>query len=109
MVIDEADDSAIWAEVQSAVAEKTPPPRRIPSSTQQTPCLRNTGSFVNTTEHRKYVDDILKQELRIMYIDIPNTINAYSGDIDDLNTASDVFFRQCCSGPRPMFEEGWTS
>ena len=50
------DDSLIWKLVYDAVTESTPPPRLTASSLQQTPWLRNTSSFANSSEHRKYVD-----------------------------------------------------
>ncbi|RSL39132.1 hypothetical protein CEP51_016841, partial [Fusarium floridanum] len=50
-------DALIWDQVYDAVTESTPPPRPIASSLQQTPWLRNTSSFANSSEHRKYVDD----------------------------------------------------
>ncbi|RYP14111.1 hypothetical protein DL767_010419 [Monosporascus sp. MG133] len=56
-------DEKIWDAVYDAVAESTPPPRPIASSLQQTPWLRNTSSFANSSEYRKYVDDVLKEEL----------------------------------------------
>ncbi|RMI96310.1 hypothetical protein CDV36_016325, partial [Fusarium kuroshium] len=56
-------DALIWDQVYDAVTESTPPPRPIASSLQQTPWLRNTSSFANSSEHRKYVDDVLKEEL----------------------------------------------
>jgi hypothetical protein len=39
-----------------------PPPRPL-SSFPQIPWLYNTSSFANSFEHRKYVDDVLKEEL----------------------------------------------
>ncbi|KAK0621573.1 hypothetical protein B0T17DRAFT_295605 [Bombardia bombarda] len=59
----EKPDSEIWDQVYNAVTESTPPPRPIASSLQQTPWLRNTSSFANSSEHRKYMDDVLKEEL----------------------------------------------
>ncbi len=56
---DNPDDVLIWDQASNAVTESTPPPRPIASSLLQTPWLRNTSSFVNSTEHRKYVDAVL--------------------------------------------------
>ncbi|KAF3768658.1 hypothetical protein M406DRAFT_28806, partial [Cryphonectria parasitica EP155] len=105
---DGADDSAIWKLVKSAVAEATPPPRPIASSIQQTPWLRNTSSFPNSSEYRKHVDGILKEELGHLYVGIPKFWDKYFGGVDGLETAS-VFFKQCMSGPTPMFDDGWTT
>ncbi|KAK7398159.1 hypothetical protein QQX98_012466 [Neonectria punicea] len=106
--INEADDSAIWDQVKSAVAETTPPPRPIPSSIQQTPWLRNTSSFPNSSEYRKHVDGVLKEELGLMYVGLPKFWDTYFGGMDDLKTASEAFFKQCVKEPSPMFTNGWT-
>lgn len=106
--IDKADDSAIWNQVKSAVAEATPPPRPIPSSIQQTPWVRNTSSFPNSSEYRKHVDGVLKEELGLMYVGLPKFWDTYFGGIDNLEAASEAFFKQCVSGPSPLFENGWT-
>lgn len=106
--IDKADDSAIWNQVKSAVAEATSPPRPIPSSIQQTPWVRNTSGFPNSSEHRKYVDGVLKEELGLMYMGLPKFWDTYFGGIDDLEMATEAFFKQCVKGPSPLFENGWT-
>ena len=38
-------------------------PRTKAPSLQQTPWLRNTTGFGNFSEHRQYVDGVLKEEL----------------------------------------------
>ena len=61
-VLSKEPDHFIWDKVYAFVTKSTPP--IFPASSfQQTPWLRNTSSFVNSTEHRKYVDDVLKEEL----------------------------------------------
>ena len=65
-VLNNEPDEVIWNKVYTAVTESTPP--RPASSIQQTPWLRSTSSFANPTEHRKYVDDVLKEELGPMYV-----------------------------------------
>jgi hypothetical protein len=65
-------DDSIWDRVYDAVTESTPPPR--PSlSFQQTPLSTNTGSFANSTERRKHVDNVLKEELGPLYVGILGT------------------------------------
>ncbi|KAH7118143.1 hypothetical protein B0J13DRAFT_652576, partial [Dactylonectria estremocensis] len=103
---DEADDALIWDQVYNAVTESTPPPRPVASSIQQTPWLRNTSSFANSSEHRKYVDDVLKEELGPMYVGLRNFHETYFGDVADLETASEAFFKQCQEGSNPLFDEG---
>ncbi|RMI93034.1 hypothetical protein CDV36_016569, partial [Fusarium kuroshium] len=100
-------DTLIWGRVYVAVTESTPPPRPIASSLQQTPWLRNTSSFANSSEHRKYVDDVLKEELGTLYVELRNFHGAYFGGVAGLDTASQAFFEQCVQGSDPLFEDGW--
>ncbi|RSL43016.1 hypothetical protein CEP51_016410 [Fusarium floridanum] len=104
---DEPDDILIWDQVYNAVAESTPPPRPVAASIQQTPWLRNTSSFANSSEHRKYVDDVLKEELGSMYVGLRNFHETYFGDVPGLEMASDAFFKQCQEGSNPLFDSGW--
>ncbi|KAK3371659.1 hypothetical protein B0T24DRAFT_531126 [Lasiosphaeria ovina] len=64
-------DALIWKEVYNAVTEPTPPPQPIASSLQQTPWLHNTSSFANSSEYRKDVDRVLRDELGVMYVGHP--------------------------------------
>ncbi|KAG8664999.1 uncharacterized protein FPOAC1_012977 [Fusarium poae] len=100
-------DTLIWDQVYVAVAESTPPPRQIASSLQQTPWLRNTSSFANSSEHRKYVDDVLKEELGSMYVGLRRFHDAYFGGVAGLDAASQAFFDQCVEASDPLFEDGW--
>ncbi|KAH8748471.1 hypothetical protein F5883DRAFT_473975 [Diaporthe sp. PMI_573] len=105
---DDSEDALIWDRVYSAVTESTPPPRPVASSLQQTPWLRNTSSFANSSEHRKYVDNVLKEELGPMYVDLPDFHETYFGDVPNLETASKTFFGECSQGSNPLFNNGWT-
>ncbi|RSL76756.1 hypothetical protein CDV31_017362, partial [Fusarium ambrosium] len=100
-------DTLIWNHAYNAIIESTPPPRPIASSLQQTPWLRNTSSFANSSEHRKYVDDVLKEELGTLYVGLRNFHGAYFGGVAGLDTASQAFFEQCVQGSDPLFENGW--
>ncbi|KAF3768239.1 hypothetical protein M406DRAFT_249998 [Cryphonectria parasitica EP155] len=105
---DSPDDALIWDQVYHAVTESTPPPRPIASSVQQTPLFRNTSSFANSSEYRKYVDDVLKEELGVMYVGLPHFDQTYFGDVVNLETASEAFFKECKEGASPLFRAGWT-
>ncbi|KAK0612607.1 hypothetical protein B0T17DRAFT_649038 [Bombardia bombarda] len=104
----EIPDNEIWDQVYNAVTESTPPPQPIASSLQQTPWLRNTSSFVNSSEHRKYMDDVLKEELGLLYIGLRGFEQTYFKNIADLETASEAFFKQCTREGDPLFDDGWT-
>ena len=86
-VLSEESDEVIWDKVYAVVTESTPPPC-LASSFQQTPWLRNTSSFANSTEHRKYVDDVLKEELGPMYVGVPGFSEAFFGKVAGLGPAA---------------------
>jgi len=104
---DPLDDALLWDRVYDAVTESTPPPRLIASALQQTPSRRNTGSFANTSEYHKYVDTVLKEELRHLYVGLPNFHETYFSSVPHLATASETFFEDCLRGRRPLFNNGW--
>jgi hypothetical protein len=107
-VLNKQPDEAIWNAVCDAVTESTPPPRPT-SSILQTPWLRSTGSFANSTEHRKYVDDVLKEELGSMHVGIPGFSEAFFGEVTDLQPAAHAVFERCKTGDNPLYREesGW--
>ncbi|EEY24042.1 conserved hypothetical protein [Verticillium alfalfae VaMs.102] len=105
---DTLDDALIWDHVYNTVAEATPPPRSIASSLQQTPWLRNTSGFANSSEHRKYMDLVLREELGTMHVGLPGFHKTYFGRVADLDTASRAIFEKCEEGSNPLFREGWT-
>jgi hypothetical protein len=106
-LVDNLDDTLIWGRVYDAVTESTPPPRPIASSLQQTPWLRNTSSFANSSEHRKYVDNVLKEELGRMCVGFRDFDKTYFGDVPNLETVSKAFFEECLEGSNPLFGNGW--
>ncbi|KAL7926153.1 hypothetical protein ACQKWADRAFT_281902 [Trichoderma austrokoningii] len=106
-VLNNEDDEILWKEVYHATVESTPPPRPIASALQQTPWLRNTSSFVNSSEHRKYVDGVLKEELGTMHVGLREFQDTYFGGISDLATASDAAFKKCMEGDDPLYQNSW--
>ncbi|KAI1313249.1 serine/threonine-protein kinase Sgk2 [Xylaria venustula] len=107
-VLAEKFDNEVWDQVCLAVTESTPPPRPIASSSiQQTPWLRNTGSFANSSEYRQDVDRVLKLELGPLYVGVPRFRETFFGAVADLQTASELFFKKCIEGNTPRFRRGW--
>ncbi|KUI65186.1 hypothetical protein VM1G_00003 [Cytospora mali] len=106
VLANETDDK-IWTQVYNAVVESTPPPKpshpTIASLKTQTPWTRNSGSPVNSSEHRKNMDHILKQELDAMHADIPGFHETFFGDMAEL---SENIFRKCKARPNQLFREG---
>lgn len=86
VVLNNEPDEVIWDHVYNAVTEHTPPPRSLPFL-GQTPYLHNTSSFVNSSEHRKYVDAVLKEELGSLFVGVPDFYKAFFGDIENLEEA----------------------
>ncbi|KAF1351769.1 hypothetical protein EJ07DRAFT_159287 [Lizonia empirigonia] len=107
-VLENEPDEVIWNRVYDAVTESTPPPRPT-SSFQQTPLSINTGSFANSTEHRKHVDDVLKEELGHLYVGIPGFFEAFFEDVPGLRPAALTVFDKCMEGESPLFrvDSGW--
>ncbi|KAJ1335617.1 Fungal protein kinase [Microdochium nivale] len=106
-VADEPDDSEIWKGASEAVTEYTPPPRSIASALKQTQWLRNTSSLANSSEYRRDMDMMLKQELRHLYVGIHRLPEVFFGRISGLHDASQRVFIKCKEGSEPLFCEGW--
>jgi hypothetical protein len=107
-ILHKEPDHVIWDRVYDAVAESTPPP--CPSSSfQQTPLSINTGSFANSAEHRKHVDDVLKEELGHLYVGAPGFFDAFFGDVPGLRTAAQAVLDKCKEADSPLYrvESGW--
>ncbi|KAF3934314.1 hypothetical protein ABW19_dt0207913 [Dactylella cylindrospora] len=106
-ILDSRPDIEIWSQVYSAITEATPPPRPTVSSLQQTPWLHKTSSFVNSSEHRKYVDDVLREELGSIYVGLRGFYGVVFGGVTGLKTASEIVFKKCMEGTNPIFDQGW--
>lgn len=109
-VLSKEPDNVIWNKVYAAVTESTPPP--LPASSfQQTLWLHNTGSFVNSSEHRKYIDNVLKEELDSIYVGVHGFSEAFFGKVAGLGLAAQVVLEKCKEGDNPLYREesGWQS
>ncbi|EEH34574.2 hypothetical protein PAAG_05623 [Paracoccidioides lutzii Pb01] len=96
LVIQKAADVDIWKAVFSliyTVSQATPPSRPV-SSIQQTPWLRNTSSFANSTERRDYIDIVLKEELGELHTNIPGFFNASFEGIPHLDVVARAVFEK---------------
>jgi len=69
---------------------------------QQTPWLRNTSSFANSSEYRKHIDDVLREELGHMYFGIPGFFEAIFGGVTSLAAAAKAVLQKCKEGDKPM-------
>ncbi|KAI1086862.1 hypothetical protein F5B19DRAFT_487152 [Rostrohypoxylon terebratum] len=94
-IIVKKPDEEIWDQVYRAVVESIPPPRPITSDLKQTPSSHNTGSIMNSSEHRKDSDDVLKEDLGPMYVDIPGFHQTFFGSIPELERTSQAIYQKC--------------
>ncbi|OAS99392.1 uncharacterized protein BDCG_16102 [Blastomyces dermatitidis ER-3] len=71
-----------------------------------------TSSFVNSTEYRKHVDFVLKEELGEIHVNIPEFFDTYFGNIPQLTAASQALLKGCKRGDNSLYSEekgcrGW--
>ncbi|KAH7009376.1 uncharacterized protein B0I36DRAFT_378583 [Microdochium trichocladiopsis] len=76
--------------------------------TWMTTRLHNTSSFANSSEYRKDVDRVLRDELGVMYVGLPRFHETFFGRVADLTTASEAVFKKCMEGGEPLFSNGWS-
>ncbi|KGM91991.1 uncharacterized protein PADG_11777 [Paracoccidioides brasiliensis Pb18] len=79
----EIQNIEIWKVVlnlNTTVSRATLPLRPI-LSIQQTPWLRKTSSFANSTEYRKHINRVLKKGLGRLHINISSFFDTYFEDI----------------------------
>ena len=55
------------------------------------------------SEHRKYINDILKEELGPLYIGIPGLYKAFFGGVKGLKKASTVVFKKYKEGDNLLY------
>jgi len=120
-VLDTKSDTVIWEKVYEVTAESTfstidkpsTPPPSDPSRTasfQQTPWTFNTGSFADTSDLRRNVDPILKDEVEDhLTIDHPDIFDAFFGRISQLREMTAAVLQSCKQGESPLYREdvGW--
>ncbi|EDN02592.1 predicted protein [Histoplasma mississippiense (nom. inval.)] len=73
------------------------------------PGCATLSSFANSTEYRKHVDIVLKEELGEIHVDIPRFFDAYFGYIPQLTAVSQSVLEECEKGNSPLYreDEGW--
>ena len=121
VVLRDDSDEAIWKEVYdllteptftSDVAPSTPPPSGPPhtASFQQTPWTFTTGSFADTSDLRRNVDPILKDEVENnLTIDHPDVFDTFFGQISQLRQMTAAVWQSCKEGELSLYKEdlGW--
>ncbi|KAL7948074.1 hypothetical protein V8C42DRAFT_351903 [Trichoderma barbatum] len=89
--VDGSNDVFTWTQVYSAVTEATSPPQPRWSSVTDTPITRNTSSILNSSELRREVDQVLKEELDPR-VGIRNFRQAFFASVPNLEAAADFVF-----------------
>ncbi|OJD16018.1 hypothetical protein AJ78_03771 [Emergomyces pasteurianus Ep9510] len=110
LVIRKAPDIDIWTAVINliiTVLRSTSPPSA--PFVQQTPTTYNMSSLVNSSEYRKDVDNVLKEEIGPIVIDIPGFYEAFFGEVTDLEHIADTILKKCTQGDTLQYHEkdGW--
>lgn len=98
-------DEFIWNKVYDAVIESNLPFRPA-SSIQQALWLYSTSSFANSTEHRKYVGDVLKEELGHIYVRVPGCFEAFFGEVAGFKPAAQARSKSTRKGIIRSTEKG---
>jgi len=58
------------------------------------------------SEHRKYIDYILKKELGLLYIEIPSLYKVFFRGVKGLKEASAAVFKKCKEGDNLLYAKG---
>ncbi|KAJ9641091.1 hypothetical protein H2199_005759 [Coniosporium tulheliwenetii] len=109
-----ASDLEICNALFALVARPTTPPQSGPSFTasfQQTPWSFNSASAVDTSDHRKDVDPILKAEVEDnLIIDHPEFFDTFFGEVTQLPEIATAVFEMCKDAEPSLYTEnvGWT-
>ncbi|OTA05751.1 hypothetical protein A9Z42_0064620 [Trichoderma parareesei] len=89
--------------VATSAATSTP-------SVPETPWTRNTISILNSSEHRREVDPLLKRELGNPRVGIRRFRESFFARVPNLETAAAAVFDKCCRGDEPLFgPDGWAA
>ncbi|KKZ67072.1 hypothetical protein EMCG_07243 [[Emmonsia] crescens] len=114
LVIQKASDIDIWRAVFDIIAtvtrvERSTPPPRPSLSILQTPRSRNTSSLANSSELRRDIDSVLREELLgELHGDIQGFYAAYFDDVEGLSSIAQAVFENCKTGDSPLYREnGW--
>ncbi|EQL30288.1 hypothetical protein BDFG_07209 [Blastomyces dermatitidis ATCC 26199] len=110
LVIQKAPDMDIWTAVINliiTVLRSTPPPSA--PFDRKTPITYNMSSLVNSSEYRKDIDNVLKEDIGPMFIDIPGFYEAFFGEVTDLENIAETVLKNCTQGDTPQYhkKDGW--
>ncbi|KEZ45484.1 hypothetical protein SAPIO_CDS1802 [Scedosporium apiospermum] len=101
---DPPNDALIWDQVCSVDG---PVQQTVVPSLPQATWLRNPNSFATSSEYQKYIDVVLKEDLRLTNVALPDFYECFFGDVADLELVSQAVFEKCMEGRNPLYSEGW--
>jgi hypothetical protein len=55
------------------------------------------------SKYRKYIDDVLKEELGPLYIRIPSLYKVFFRGVEGLKVVSATVFKKCKEGDNPLY------
>jgi len=58
------------------------------------------------SKYRKYVDNILKEELGPFYVGIPSLYKVFFRGVEGLKEVSVIVFKKCKEGNNPLYAKG---
>lgn len=103
-VLSNKADEVVWKNVYAAVTESTSPSQSLLFH-NQTSHLYTTSSIADSSEHREYMDDALKEELGPLRVGVPGFYKAFFGEVEGLEAAATAVFVKCKEGDRPLYSE----
>ncbi|KAE8352398.1 hypothetical protein BDV28DRAFT_3420 [Aspergillus coremiiformis] len=104
VVLNQGSDNLIWEKLYATLRETTPPPKPLPFL--DTPYLHTTSSIVNSSEYRKHIDAVLKEELGSIFINVPNFHEVFFKGIDGFEAARTTVFERCQESDSALYCEG---
>ncbi|EEH07624.1 conserved hypothetical protein [Histoplasma capsulatum G186AR] len=118
LIIQKAPDTDIWKAIfdlitsvaQAAQATRSTPPPRSSLIIPQTPHSRNTSSLANSSELRRDIDPVLRDELLgELHVNIPGFFAAYFDGIEGLSRTAQAVYQKCNTGDSPLYNDksGW--
>ena len=57
------------------------------------------------SKHKKYIDNVLKEELGPLYIGIPSLYKVFFRGVEGLKEASAAIFKKCKKGDNPLYTD----
>jgi hypothetical protein len=107
-VLGDVSDALFWEHVYQAVTKSTPSPRRTATALLHTPSQAITGHLANSSEHRRYVDPVLKSELHPLYVAVPGLYERLIEGVNGVTKAAAALFKECTKVSHPLYRDGWT-